>query len=130
MKFSLLTLLAFFAVTQAIRITDFKPKGSISINGTDDKNLRLSCQTDGWWHCEFRHEQRGGISGKSCQIDLTSRYEVKDQCSQGIKYKGGHENYECIVEIEDVGLEDAGLWTCIMSDYYHKKDKWWFLVLP
>ena len=128
---SLLTLFAsFFALTQAdISITAYKPKGSISINEIDHKNLRLSCQTDEWWyHCHFSHK----TNGKSCQIDWTTGSKVKvNQCSEGIKYKGrvrDYENYECIVEIEEVGLGDAGQWTCKMSDYYKESERKTFNV--
>ena len=125
------------SATVSISITEFKPKGtgsnrSISINEADHRNLRLSCQTDKtWYHCQFRHES----NGKSCQIDYD--WTTKDervQCSRGITYKGSLPTKivekdtlqiklvrECIVEIEEVGLEDAGHWTCIMSDYYQQE---------
>ena len=125
------------SATVSISITEFKPKGtgsnrSISINEADHRNLRLSCQTDKtWYHCQFRHES----NGKSCQIDYD--WTTKDervQCSRGITYKGSLPTKivekdtlqiklvrECIVEIEEVGLEDAGHWSCIMSDYYQQE---------
>ena len=115
---SLLTFLSLLAVAQAaIEITDYKPKGTVTIKEEDNRSLTLTCKTYYWWyHCQFHHE----TNGKSCKIDYDEAKggnNVISNCQGGIKYKGDYANTKCIVEIENVGIEDAGEWTMDMQNF-------------
>ena len=109
---SLSILLASFAISLAIRISEYYPEGNIVSIGVGEP-LTLSCLPNvPWDECEFRFTN--GSNGKICQKYWSGDNVVK-KCEGGIGKMYQKEGL-CSFEIEDVKFEDAGSWTCKMTD--------------
>ena len=105
---SLSILLASFATSLAIHISEYNPKDP-TVSITKGETLELSCKTNTEWEeCEFKHES----NEKKCNLFWSS---YPNLCN-GETIKLHQDANLCIIEIKEVKVEDAGSWTCKISD--------------
>ena len=102
-------LLVLFATSLAIRIREYEPKDTI-VSIIEGETMKLSCLPDLEWNsCEFTHES----NGKSCKTKWNNGVH---QCKNGIGKMHQNDDNACVIEVKDLTKEDAGRWTCNMSD--------------
>ena len=111
----LFILAVLFSISSAFEITKSNPKLAEIGEEDQDRSVVLSCQTDDHWDiCDFSH------NGTSvCKIKWTRSYEAKPKyCNDGAEYLGGYsEENKCKVKLTNVGPDQAGQWTCNMTDW-------------
>ena len=103
----------------AFQITNssISPKGPVKVGGT----VELMCQTDDdyeycdWWvgnftlekECKFEWKRKhGGVRRQKC-----------DNLRDRMEFDGNYDAHECKVVLSNVGLKDAGIWTCKIEEY-------------
>jgi hypothetical protein len=100
-----------------IEKTSVSPEGPVKVGST----VELSCQTDDhyeycdWWVGEFDEQ-------KECRFEWKSKHGAvkKQKCptlKDRIQFDGDYDAHECKVVLSNVGLADAGVWTCKIEEY-------------
>ena len=108
-------LLALAVVSQAFDLLEVKPEKATVKEGS---SVTLFCAVDTYWEwCKFSHV------AKVCDYQWTrAAWNVTtlncDDFGPRVEFVGDYGQKECAIKLSNVGVEDAGRWTCQLEAYH------------
>ena len=104
--------------SNAFGLVEVRPE-QVSVNEGD--SVTLFCAVDTYWEwCKFSHADK--VCDYEWRKDVWNVTELNcEDFASRAEFAADYDQYQCAMKLSNVGLEDAGKWSCELESYVHGK---------